>query len=167
MSIQRVKPFSARSRQVFFASVLILGCAASPLAAQQRGPKHAGKMDLTVSGTPPRKATIDATCRVDEFQPDVTVIEGKSATYFIRFSLIEPKRGTHKIAMEGMSSPDGPHARFDVLTVDKQNYTIPSGSVTLADDTGRKGSIRAKQFMINGSRGKTATFTFDASWTCS
>ena len=150
----------------FFTSVLIVATAL-PLALQQGGAKHVGKMDMTLTGTPALKVTIDATCRTEEFQPDVRVIEGKSGTMFIRFSVIEPKKGTHKIAMEGMSSPDGPHARFEVLMLDKQGYSIPSGTVTLHDDTGRTGSITAKQFMTNGSRGKTADFTLDASWKCS
>lgn len=124
-------------------------------------------MDVVTTGVSPIKRSIDATCRKDEFQPEVLEIEGKSADLFVRFAIMHAKKGTHQIVMEGLSSPDGPHARFSVLVIAKQPYTVPVGDVTLADDAGRSGTLRARRFIKNGSRGESPDFVLEVAWKCS
>lgn len=168
MSTPKAKPFSAPFKQVCCASLLAAVVAVPAAAFQAKAPaKPSGKMEVAISAQPPVKQTIDAVCRKDDFQPEVLQIEGKGANLFLRFTIIDAKKGTHPIVMEGLTSPKGAHARFDVLSIDRQNYSVPSGDVTLSDDTGRAGTLRAKRFTKNGSRGETATFTLDAVWKCS
>lgn len=147
--------------------VSILLMAASPLAAQAPASAPApGTLHVALTGESTFNGPVPVTCRKDDFQPEVTQIEGRSKEIFVRFSLIEARRGTLPIVLDGLTPPSPAYVRFDVLMIGNQPYSIPAGEVTLQDDAGRQGAISARRFTKNGSSGGDVALTLDGRWNC-
>jgi hypothetical protein len=134
------------------------------LAADSSAQAPKGEMQLALTGISTFKGTVTAGCFND--QPGVITIEGKSTDYFLRFSIYEPRKGTHKIVMEGLTPATPSYARFDVLRIKKEQYVIPAGDVTAEDNAGRAGTLRAKRFTRSGGGPGSIDLTLEARWVC-
>ena len=119
---------------------------------------------MTVSGLASFKGPVTVACHNDE--PGVITVEGRSPDYFLRFSVHAPRKGTHKIVMEGLTPGTPAYARFDVFEITRDRYVVPSGDVTIEDDDGRTGTLRATHFTKSGGRLEPIDLTVEARWSC-